>query len=361
MVLIKKSIVLILASLLLLTLTPIWGILDSPSVDQEKSDIDNYGAVSDDMFTGSSRGIRLAKVESTKIAAEISDEGMKTAKAMLERAWTENITEAMAAKAIDDRMVELGSSSMLDAFGVLVISGNDSGVPGGHGDPDDDAVNQILPGEVVIVDIGARYNGYVSDITRTFFMGEPTEKQREIYQIIYEAQEAAFTVFKHGIPAGDVDKAARDLIESYGYGEEFSHCLGHGIGLQVHIPPTLCPDEQTQISKLRDDIITIEPGIYFEGDFGIRIEDDLIVEWFGYQIITSYPRDIEDMIIHGPQPDIVPIEPEEKSWWETTAGRRTLAAGAGLSIAGAAALFVLYNKKRKNTEEKVTEERIDKD
>jgi Xaa-Pro aminopeptidase len=346
---VRKILVLIITSIFLLTLLPIEITDIDYNQNSDRNDVNLPVEISNiDDNTENTRGIRIGKVAATRKAAEISDEGMKTAKAMLERAWTENLTEADVVRAIDQRIVELGSSSMIAAFGLLVVSGNDTGISGGHGDPTDDEVNQILPGEVVIVDIGARYNGYVSDITRTFFMGEPTEQMREVYAILEEAQEASIKMVKHGTPSSDIDLAARNIIESYGYGEEFSHCLGHGIGLYVHIPPTICPDEPTPVSKARDDIITIEPGIYIENDFGIRIEDDVIVDWLGSEIITFYPKSIEDLIVYGPEDKTEQKQSEEKSWWETEEGMRTAGAASAVIVLTAAGFFVfLYRKQKK--------------
>jgi hypothetical protein len=350
MAVIKK----LFAVLIIIVLTfSIFPILSSPDIINKSSDLDhpedNSVRKYSDFTESNTRGIRIGKVQSTRIAAEISDGGMEVARAMLERAWTENITEAMVAKAIDDRMVALGSSSVLEAFGVLVISGNDTGVPDGHGDPTDDDVNQILPGEVVIVDIGARYNGYVSDITRTFFMGEPTDLQKEIYQIILDAQDAAISVVKHGIIAGEVDDAARKVITDAGYGEYFTHCVGHGIGFYVHSPtPSLCSDTSI-LSKARDHIITIEPGIYFEENFGIRTEDDVIVDWLGSEVITFYPKNIEHQIVHPPANDSGLIEPiEKKGFWESEAGQRAMMGlSAGVILAAVLALLYVYNKRKR--------------
>ncbi|UCH88358.1 MAG: M24 family metallopeptidase [Thermoplasmata archaeon] len=355
MTLLRKILVVLIITGLILTIFPVWNVQDNTNyvINDVKTESkeDFFKDIEDDDI-GGSRGARIAKVASTKKAAEISDVGMETARLMLERAWTENITEAEIIRAIDMKMVELGSSSMLEAFGLLVVSGNDTGESGGHGPSEnDDEVNQILPGEVVFVDIGARYNGYTSDITRTFFMGEPTQQMREVYQIILDAQEAAFAPIRHGTICGDVDKAARKVITDAGYGEYFSHCVGHGIGLDVHVPPTVCSDSMTPLSKARDDIITIEPGIYIEDDFGIRTEDDVIVDWFGYEIITFYPKNIEHMIIHPPENVSEPKEQAQKKWWETDKGKQAITGGSLGIIIIITVAFFLRKRKRERIEE----------
>ena len=229
-------------------------------------------------------------------SAQIADMGMEEAKNMLLRAFSENITEADVVLAINDAMTDKGSSEYVEAFGVIVASGEQSAMP--HGDVSDDEVNLILPGEVVVVDLGARYRGYCSDLTRTFFMGNATHEMMDIYNITLEAQIAGIEAVRAGVWARDVDKVARDVISSYGYGDNFTHGLGHGIGLYVHMPPILSPSSDGMLVKSGDMTITIEPGIYLEGRFGIRIEDDVFVQRNGYELLTFFPKGLEDAILY---------------------------------------------------------------
>ncbi|UCG69759.1 MAG: M24 family metallopeptidase [Thermoplasmata archaeon] len=228
-------------------------------------------------------------------SARIADMGMETAKITLQRAFYESITEADVVRAINDAMTENGSSEYVEAFGVIVASGEQSALP--HGDDSDDEVNLILRGEVVVVDLGARYMGYCSDLTRTFFMGCPTQEMIEIYNITLEAEAAGIEAVGAGVRARDVDKAARDIISSYGYGENFIHALGHGIGLYIHMPPTLSPSSNEILFESGDMCLTIEPGIYLEKKFGVRIEDDVFVKRSGYELLTYYPKDLESVIL----------------------------------------------------------------
>lgn len=228
-------------------------------------------------------------------SARISDMGMEAAKETLLLAFFENITEADVVKAIEDCMTENGSSEYVEAFGVIVASGEQSALP--HGDTSDDASNLILPGEVVVVDLGARYRGYCSDLTRTFFMGNATQNMTQIYNITLEAQEAAILAIQSGVMASDVDAAARDIISGYGYGDNFIHALGHGIGLYIHMPPTLSPSSNEMLFESGDMTVTIEPGIYIEGEFGVRIEDDVFVERTGQSLLTHFPKDLESAIL----------------------------------------------------------------
>ncbi len=154
-------------------------------------------------------------------SAQISDMGMEAAKNTLLSAFYENVTEADVVRAINNALTDNGSSEYVEAFGVIVASGEQSALP--HGDTSDDATNLILPGEVVVVDLGARYRGYCTDLTRTFFMGNATQEMMEIYNITMEAQDAGIEAVQAGVWARDVDAAARDIISSYGYGENFTH------------------------------------------------------------------------------------------------------------------------------------------
>jgi Xaa-Pro aminopeptidase len=231
-------------------------------------------------------------------SARISDIGMEAARSMLERAFTENITEADVAEAAATAMVENGSSEYVEAFKVIVASGEQSAMP--HGDPSDDDVNRILPGEVVVVDLGARYRGYCTDLTRTFFMGEPTHEMMKVYNIVMEAQYAAINAVRSGALAREVDKIARDIITAYGYGDNFTHGLGHGIGLYIHMPPFLYPESKGILMERGDMTITIEPGIYLTGNFGVRLEDDVFVLRRGYEVITHYPKGLDSAIIYPP-------------------------------------------------------------
>jgi hypothetical protein len=113
-----------------------------------------------------------------------------------------------------------------------------------------------------------------------------------------EAQDAGIRAVRAGELARDVDKAARDIIAGYGYGENFTHGLGHGIGLYVHMPPTLHPGSNEILFQSGDMAITIEPGIYLEGRWGVRIEDDVLVKRNGYEIITHYPKGIDEAILY---------------------------------------------------------------
>jgi Xaa-Pro aminopeptidase len=128
-------------------------------------------------------------------------------------------------------------------------------------------------------------------------MGNATQEMMEIYNITLEAQEAAFEVVSAGAIGSDVDKAARDVISDYGYGENFIHGLGHGIGIYIHMYPLLDPSSNNVLFESGDMAITIEPGIYLEEKFGVRIEDDVFVLRTGHELLTFFPKGIEEAIL----------------------------------------------------------------
>ena len=178
------------------------------------------------------------------------------------------VTEREYAVALERAMVDLGAEE--PAFGTIVASGPNGAIP--HHVPGDRAFEA---GDLVTIDCGARCEGYHADMTRTVSIGEPSGWQREIYQIVAQAQAAGVAAARPGADVQDVDAAARDLIEGAGYGANFSHGLGHGVGLQVHEAPII---GYGRTGTLRDRVpITIEPGIYLPGRGGVRIEDTLVV------------------------------------------------------------------------------------
>lgn len=180
-------------------------------------------------------------------------------------------------------MRKLGSEGV--AFPVIAVSGERSSLP--HGEPGE---RRLSPGDFFTLDFGARCNGYCSDMTRTFVIGTPDDRHREIYNIVLEAQMAALGAVRPGIPAKDVDHAGRKVIEDAGYGEYFGHSIGHGVGLKVHEGPA--------VSRVSDKIlepgmvITIEPGIYIPGFGGVRIEDLVVVTESGALNLTRWPKQL---------------------------------------------------------------------
>jgi len=204
------------------------------------------------------------ELELMRKAGELTSEGMKVAYEVMRP----GIREYEAAAEIEYAMRRKGSWGT--AFDTIVASGARSAFPHGRC-----SNKEIREGDLVLVDIGATYQYYRSDMTRTLVAGKPSERQRKICEIIRLAQEKAFRGVKPKARARDIDAMARKVIEAAGYGEYFVHRLGHGVGLEVHEPPTLGPESRDKL--MIGNVVTIEPGIYIVGFGGIRIEDTVLV------------------------------------------------------------------------------------
>ena len=156
-----------------------------------------------------------------------------------------------------------------------------------HGVASDKIIEQ---GDMITLDFGAYYQGYASDITRTFAIGEPNPKLKEIYNIVLAANQKAIEAAKAGISSKALDAVARDYITKQGYGEAFGHSLGHGIGLDVHEGPVLAKNTDSALQV--NNCVTIEPGIYIDGLGGVRIEDDILITENGCQRFTNSTKDL---------------------------------------------------------------------
>jgi Xaa-Pro aminopeptidase len=140
----------------------------------------------------------------------------------------------------------------------------------------------------VVIDIGARVDGYSSDCTRTIATGSPPERALEVYDLVLRAQETALGAARAGVACRDVDAAGREVIEAAGHGERFGHGLGHGVGLEVHEGPTLAKRSEADLRA--GNVVTIEPGVYVPGGFGVRIEDLVAVTDNGAETFSSFPK-----------------------------------------------------------------------
>lgn len=193
------------------------------------------------------------------------------------------MTEIQVANKLDFYMRSLGASSV--SFETIVASGLRSAMP--HGVASEKVIEQ---GDMITIDFGCYYNGYVSDMTRTISLGEPSDKLREIYNVVKEAQQKVLDVAKPGMTGVELDAVARDYIASKGYGEAFGHSTGHGIGLEIHEGPNV--SKLAEKAFVPGNIITNEPGIYLPGIGGVRIEDDMLVTENGIKRLTHSEKEL---------------------------------------------------------------------
>lgn len=186
-------------------------------------------------------------------------------------------SELEVAGAVLGRIADAGAEP---SFPPLIQSGPNSALP--HLGP---TPRRLEPGDLVVVDIGAAWRGYKADITRMAVLGEPAPRQREVHDLVLRAHDAGIAAIRPGVLAGDVDAAARAVIEAAGAGGRFIHRTGHGLGLDGHEDPNFTPGEKTVLEAGM--VATVEPGVYVPGWGGVRIEDDVVVEPAGARALTA--------------------------------------------------------------------------
>ena len=197
-------------------------------------------------------------------------------------------TEKQVAWEIEKTGRELGADGI--SFEPIVGFGVSSGSPH-HMNTN----RKLRKGDMVLLDMGMEYRGYCSDMTRTMFTAKPTRLQEKIYNTVLEAQEAAIKKLKAGMKGSAADKISRDIITKAGYGPQFGHSLGHGIGLEVHELPNLSTIYTKPLPL--NTVVTVEPGIYLENSFGVRIEDMVIIRRNKAENITKIPKKIPNLIL----------------------------------------------------------------
>lgn len=199
--------------------------------------------------------------------------------------------EGMTEQQVSDHLVETFKSlgAVGPSFGPIVLAGKNAAKP--HGDTGDTVIKN---GDFLLIDFGiVTKDNYVSDMTRTFIIGEADEEQKAIYESVLKANLAGIEATKVGTKFSDVDKASRDSIEADGYGEFFTHRIGHGLGHDLHESPSVDSNNHDIIGT--GNVITIEPGIYKAGVAGVRIEDALYVEEDGAYVFNKFPKKLDDM------------------------------------------------------------------
>ncbi len=219
------------------------------------------------------------EIEQMKKSSNINDICMARASKLLKV----GVTEREVAQKLKQYYIEEGADGL--AFPPMVAFGKNAADP--HHQTGDTAAK---PGDCAVLDIGCTKNGYHSDMTRTFFIGEPSDKHRKIYNTVREANEKAIVAVQSGVALCDLDKIARDHITMRGYGEYFTHRLGHFIGTECHEAGDVSASNKNKAKV--GNIFSIEPGIYIKGDIGVRIEDLIVVTEDGYINLNSHSKDI---------------------------------------------------------------------
>ena len=228
------------------------------------------------------RRLRLIKhedeVEKLQRAADITDQAYERVVSRLRPGQSEVDVALMIASAIGD----LGGTL---AFRPLVQSGPNSAQP--HFEP---SGRKLAPGDLVLLDFGGAFEGYKADTTRMAVVGEPDQRQKEIHELVLAGHDAAIAAVRAGVTTGDVDAAARRVIDAGGYGPQFFHRIGHGLGLEDHEDPSMDPGSDRVLEAGM--VFTIEPGVYIPEWGGVRIEDDVVVEEGGCRVLTKADRSL---------------------------------------------------------------------
>lgn len=219
-----------------------------------------------------------SELDKLRKAAELADYAIEIGC----REIAEGKTEMEILTAIENAIQDKGCKM---SFETMVLSGPKTASPHGH-----PGARKIEKGDMVLFDLGVIYDGYCSDITRTVAFGEPSEAQKEIYHAVLAANQNAVSAVKPGVRAMDLDKIARDTITEAGFGEYFTHRLGHGLGISVHEFPSVTGTNDMTMEEGM--VFTIEPGIYKSDVTGVRIEDDVVVTKDGVEVLTKFPKDL---------------------------------------------------------------------
>ena len=211
-------------------------------------------------------------------ASRIAEQALRRAIDLIEPGVTESELAGEILKVIV-------SSGAEPSFPPIVAFGEHSAHP--HAKP---SLKKLMRGDLVKIDLGAKYQGYCSDMTRTFVYGNPSEKQKKIYRAVLRAQEASIDAVKDGVKAKDIHMIAYNVLKEEGLSAYFNHGLGHGVGIDIHEEPYLNSQSETEL--IVGDVVTIEPGVYLAGYGGVRIEDMLLVQRGTSRTLTFFTKDI---------------------------------------------------------------------
>lgn len=250
--------------------------------------VDTYQTFSDILVGSQFASVNLTSLRATKRpdeltlmreAARIGDEAFAALLPQLKVGMTERDARVI----LEVEMLKRGSEE--PSFDTIVASGHRSSMP--HGVASDKVIEY---GDFVTFDFGAVYKGYHSDMTRTIVMGKASKQQRELYDVVLNAQLKGLATVKSGVTGKTVDAACRDSIAADGYGDYFNHGTGHGVGLDIHEEPVASPRSDTVLEP--NMIVTVEPGVYLPGEIGLRIEDSVIVTDDGYELLTHTSKEL---------------------------------------------------------------------
>ena len=257
------------------------SILTVYDLEQLKAIFKNVNIIGIDEFIANERLRKSAEeISNVRKAIDITEQGLSYIVDFVKI----GMTESEIKMELEFYLQSLGAEQM--AFDTLVLTGENSALPHGIS-----GLNKVEQGHFLLFDFGVTVNGYHSDITRTFIIGEGSQRQVEIYEAVKQANEQAIAAAVVGQALKNIDLAARKEIESASYGEYFIHRTGHGLGLEVHEAPSI-HSENNQILK-EGMLFTVEPGIYLPSLGGVRIEDDIYVDESGkVNVLSSYPKDL---------------------------------------------------------------------
>ena len=256
---------------------------DSLSWSGANSYIDKFTSNSFVPTSGVIESVRMVKesgeVDRIRAACRIADDALALTLPML----AEFPTEKEFARALDRKMIDLGAQG--NSFDTITACGSRGALP--HAQPSD---AKIVPNQMIVIDFGCIVDGYCSDMTRTVSVGQPDDKQTEMYEQVIKSQSQGSKVVKAGVQLSEIDNACRTTLAEFGVDQYFTHSTGHGVGLDIHEQPWVraAGDDKTKSGH----ILTVEPGIYIEGVAGVRIEDTLHVTADGSEVLTTAPKQL---------------------------------------------------------------------
>lgn len=219
------------------------------------------------------------EIECLRICGELADQALQKLLPQIKA----GLTEREVAWRLEQALHEAGADGI--SFPTIAAAGSNSAKP--HAVPSD---YQLQPGDFLTLDFGALYHGYCGDCTRTLAIGEPDAAMQKAYQTVLTAQELGIAQIKPGMSCGAADALVRQVIDAAGLGQYFSHSLGHGVGLNIHEAPALAPGGQAVLAA--GQVVTVEPGVYLPGRFGLRIEDSCLVTAAGLEPLTHFTKQL---------------------------------------------------------------------